>query len=105
MKNILKKRIGKTIKLIYNITTNNENASLEGRDFKIFIYPIDCPHEKMCLVTSIENDKLVAVFEGKDQVRLGLYVVELYENYKKNNQTVDDQIAFELVPHTIDEQR
>lgn len=100
---MVKKRIGKTIKLIYSITTNGQSTSLEGRDFTVFIYKMHDPCSKIKLPTYIEDDKLIATFEGKNQRELGVYCSEIYENLNKENQTVADQIAFELVPHSINE--
>lgn len=100
---IVKKRIGKTIKLIYNITTNGQQVPIVGRDFTVFIYKQFNPNCKLQLPTYVDNNKLIATFEGKNQKCTGVYCSEIYENYNKNNQTVSDQIAFELVSHTKDE--
>lgn len=95
-------RIGKDIAIRWSIKTNGQTVSLAGRDLKLEI--IDYYNKSMNIPFSIEGNVLLFVFYGKEQKKLGVYKLTLWENFGKVGQTVVDACeAFELVPCTCQE--
>lgn len=95
-------RIGKDINLRWEILTNGEAITLEGRDLKlVLINPLNAKTE---LDFSVNFNIIEARYKGTDQQRLGTYRMTLWENYQKDNQTVVDCCnAFQLVGSTCEE--
>lgn len=95
-------RIGKDINLRWEILTNGEAITLEGRDLKlVLINPLNAKTE---LDFSVNFNVIEARYKGTDQQRLGTYRMTLWENYQQDNQTVVDCCnAFQLVGSTCEE--
>lgn len=101
MNKINKSRIGKTIEFKFNITTNNEDSSLKNRDISVSIRSVT--GYSAILPFSIIRNTIIAVFEGSAQKSLGKHYIEVYENKDKNNQSVIDFDAVELVARSSEE--
>lgn len=102
MRPIPKNRIGKTFQCKWAITTNGEPTSLEGRDLTLML--IDPMGISTKVQFTIERENTISfTFQGKDQKKLGKYMLSLYENKDKLNQTVVDVDAFILVDYTYKE--
>lgn len=101
----IKKRIGKTIIFRWQVTTNGEDIPFDGRDLTIKIIDPTGNARKVDF-TFIDGTNIAEfIFEGKDQQKVGNYIIEMWENFGNDNQTVVDKInAFTLVRHTIEEE-
>lgn len=98
-----KVRFGKDLYITWNILTDGEAVSLEGRDLMVRLIQ---PNGDRTVIDDFEvngNTILVTIF-GKDQKQHGCHTLELWENYGKEGQNVVDVVnAFCLVQHTKDE--
>lgn len=92
-------RIGKDIRITWEILTNGEQQSLEGRDLKLVLTnPLRSREE---LKFSVESNRVVCKYLGVNQKQLGVYTLTLWENFGQPGQTaVDACKAFQLVPTT-----
>lgn len=92
-------RIGKTIDLKWSITTNGVAAALANRDLTLVIAD---PHgvKKVVNFTIQGVNTIKFTIEGKDQTKVGVYTLTLWENKNLANQSVLDTDAFELVTRT-----
>lgn len=92
-------RIGKDIRITWEILTNGEQHSLEGRDLKLVITnPLRSREE---FKFSVESNRVVCKYLGVNQKHLGVYTLTLWENFGQPGQTaVDACKAFQLVPYT-----
>lgn len=95
-------RIGKDIHITWEITTNGEPRSLEGRDLKlILITPL---RNNIGMKFSVDGNTIACDYHGAEQKYLGIYMLTLWENYGKLDQTaVDACNAFQLVATTCQE--
>lgn len=95
-------RIGKDIHITWGITTNGEPRSLEGRDLKlILITPL---RNNIGMKFSVDGNTIACDYHGAEQKYLGIYMLTLWENYGKLDQTaVDACNAFQLVATTCQE--
>lgn len=95
-------RIGKDIHITWEITTNGEPRSLEGRDLKlILITPL---RNNIVMKFSVDGNTIACDYHGAEQKYLGIYMLTLWENYGKSDQTaVDACNAFQLVATTCQE--
>lgn len=95
-------RIGKDIHITWGITTNGEPRSLEGRDLKlILITPL---RNNIGMKFSVDGNTIACDYHGAEQKYLGIYMLTLWENYGKPDQTaVDACNAFQLVATTCQE--
>lgn len=94
-----KERIGTTLNVAWEILTNGSAVSLEGRDIRVFV--ID-PHNKRTEMTGLQiggsvMDVVNFKFQGKIQEHPGVYRLECYENYGKDDQTILDDDVVMLV--------
>ena len=97
-----KERIGTTLTVVWEVLTNGDAVSLDGRDIRVFA--ID-PHKKRTEMTDLQiggsaMDVVTCVFEGKEQEHPGIYQLECIENYNKPNQAVLDDDVIMLVPRS-----
>lgn len=92
-------RIGKDIHITWEILTNGEPQTLEGRELKLVLTN---PLRQMVDVPfSVSENVIEASIYGKSQKHLGIYSLTLWENYGLIGQTaVDACKAFQLVPYT-----
>lgn len=92
-------RIGKDIHITWEILTNGEPQTLEGRELKLVLTN---PLRQMVDVPfSVSENVVEASIYGKSQKHLGIYSLTLWENYGLIGQTaVDACNAFQLVPTT-----
>lgn len=95
-------RIGKDIHITWEITTNGEPRSLEGRDLKlILITPL---RNNIGMKFSVDGNTIACDYRGTDHKCLGTYMLTLWENFGKEGQTaVDACNAFQLVSTTCQE--
>lgn len=92
-------RIGKDIAISWQILTNGEVVSLEGRDLTLQL--VDPLNRKIQIAFTVDVNKLETKVQGTTQKFLGKYSMTLWENYGKPGQTaVDACNAFELVKTT-----
>lgn len=96
-------RIHKDITIRWDVTTNGKVVSLEGRDLTLLL--TDASGRMIILPYSITNtNRLTATFYGKDQSKLGAYIISLAENLGKECETiVDSKDAFILVARSWQE--
>lgn len=96
-------RIGKDIIVKWNILTNGEPISLEGRDLYLeLIDPL-----KFCkkIDFNVNVNEISFILSGTEQKRTGTYSLTLWENYGIQGQTaVDCCEAFALVDKTCNEE-
>ena len=92
-------RIGKDIHITWNILTNSEPQSLDGRDLKLVITnPLRVRED---IPFTVSGNTVEANLYGSTQKHLGVYMLTLWENFGKPGQTaVDACKAFQLVPYT-----
>lgn len=90
-------RIHKDITLRWRVKTNGASTSLLGRDLVLFL--TDPFGDKTVLNFSVTDTNLItAVFYGKDQSKLGSYILTLAENVgQEGSNAVDEVDAFNLV--------
>lgn len=97
-------RIGKDIEIKWTILTNGETTSLLGRDLRLEMYLTVREEPKQIPFTVESGNILKFTIKGTEQENLGKYTLTLWENYKKDGQTILDACnAFELVKTTCDE--
>ena len=96
-------RIHKDITIRWDVTTNGKVVSLEGRDLTLLL--TDASGRMIILPYSVTNtNRLTATFYGKDQSKLGAYIISLAENLGKECETiVDSKDAFILVARSWQE--
>ena len=93
---MLRKRIGKDLRIRWHISINGERTDLKGYDLKLEL--IDYRGKRADLNFITEEDCVVSTFFGKDQKRLGVYRIILWVNKDKVGQTCTEVCdAFELV--------
>lgn len=95
-------RIGKTLKIRWEILTGGKSEPLSGRDLRLEI----ATGSRFRRDVSFEADGSVAefVFQGSEQRYVGAYMVTMWENRGKENQTVVDRCdAFCLVARSCEE--
>jgi len=101
---MIKKRIGKDLTFDWTITTNGQPLSLEGRDLTIILS--NPGGDRIVLPFTCNGNTVSFRYYGKDQKRLGVYSLTLWENYGNVGQTAVDKVkAFELVANTDLENR
>lgn len=104
MQNIKKIRIGKTIEFRFEVTTNGEKRTLEGRDIKLVLkYPSGVSKNVQFDIT--DGNHISYIFEGCEQHLVGVYWIEVYENKGKANQSVIDFDCVQLVSRTNQESK
>ena len=92
-------RIGKDIHITWEILTNGEPQSLDGRDLKLVLTNPLRAREDMEF--SVDGNRISCKFPGVKQKHLGVYMLTLWENFGQTGQTaVDACKAFQLVPYT-----
>lgn len=104
MASLIKKRIGNTLLLRWQVTTDGNNIPFDGRDLTLrLVDPVGIARNmkfNFASGTNIAEFK----FQGIDQTRIGAYTLEMWENKGQVEQVVVDKTeAFELVRHTKDE--
>lgn len=100
MEDIRKIRIGNTITIRFRLKTGGEEMPLEGRDIKVLMvnesgYAVYIPH------TISGTCDIEVKIEGRNDMSIGKYFVEVWENKGKVNELVVDFDAFILVPRTM----
>lgn len=90
-------RIGKDIVIMWNILTNGEPISLEGRNLKLVLStPL---RQKINLNFEVAGNEIKALYKGVEHKVLGSYTLTLWENYGTDGQSALDYCnAFTLVP-------
>ena len=98
---MIRKRIGKDIRIKWTILTNGEPLSLEGRDLALELVTAGIGRT---MTFEAHGNSITTVFYGRDQQRLGKYTLTLYENLGKANASVLDSCeGFVLVSSTCQE--
>ena len=98
---MIRKRIGKDIRIKWTILTNGEPLSLEGRDLALELVTAGIGRT---MTFEAHGNSITTVFHGRDQQRLGKYTLTLYENLGKANASVLDSCeGFVLVSSTCQE--
>lgn len=92
-------RIGNDITIDWTITRNGKAESFVGRDVTVRLLS---PDGKPCQCSASLNGNVVhAAFQGKDQQKLGVYMLLLVENEGQSSMTSIDEVdVFKLVAHT-----
>lgn len=104
MATVAKKRIGNTLIIRWQVTTDGEDIPFDGRRLELRL--VDPIGDSQPLPFTFEAGTNVAefIYQGKNQKRTGFYTVEMWENRGEDMQAVVDRTeAFELVKHTKDE--
>lgn len=99
---MIKKRIGNTLVFQFELKTNGESVTLDGRDIKLLL------RDPRGVTSSLnyrvaDGNVIFARFEGKDQKVVGKYSIVVWENKGKTDQAVFDFSAIELVNLSKDE--
>lgn len=92
-------RIGNSVIIRFELTTNGLPLPLEGRDIKVILRDRRGTDMELPFVTEGVNVVLTR-FEGYDQKLTGKYIIEVWENKGKPSQAVLDFDALELVPRS-----
>lgn len=92
-------QIGNTFRVRWRVLTNNEEKSFSGRDIKLLLL---APSGRDVSIVATEDTSaqatLTFVFQGADQMEMGVYRLALYENKGAASQSLTDEIlAFRLV--------
>lgn len=95
-------RIGKDIRIRWEITTDGAAIPLEGRDLLV---EIKTPFRVVSNIPfSVDGNTLILTYYGTEQKWVGKYSVTLWENKGKQGQNVVDTVnAFELVKTSPEE--
>lgn len=95
-------RIGKDIRIKWEITTDGAAIPLEGRDLNV---EIKSPFRVVRNIPfRVDGNTIIMTYYGKEQEWVGEYSVTLWENKGKQGQNVVDAIkAFELVKTSPEE--
>lgn len=95
-------RIGKDIRIRWEITTDGAAIPLEGRDLLV---EIKSPFRVVRNIPfSVDGNTLILTYYGTEQKWVGKYSVTLWENKGKQGQNVVDTVnAFELVKTSPEE--
>ena len=98
---IIKKRIGKDLKIGMDILTNGQAESLEGRNIRV-----EAIHElyegcRQTLLHTVNYNHITIMWAGKDHNVIGKYRLTIWENFGEIGQTaVDTCNAIELVSYS-----
>lgn len=95
-------RIGKDIRIRWEITTDGAAVPLEGRDLLV---EIKTPFRVVSNIPfSVDGNTLILTYYGTEQKWVGEYSITLWENKGKKGQNVVDTVnAFELVKTSPEE--
>lgn len=95
-------RIGNTIDIAVKVLTNGAEESLEGRDiFVRLVYPKGMAKDVTDWYLDVEDPTIIHfTIEGREQIKVGVYGIEVWENKDGISQAIFDQDIFELVSKT-----
>ena len=92
----LKRRIGTTIPIQFEVLTYGEPLPLDGREISVFL--VDPLGSSTSVDFTVTDGNVVSfTCQGKVQQELGTYRVEVYENKDQDGQKVFDMDVFTLV--------
>lgn len=94
-------RIGNDINVSWEVQTNNEAQSLEGKPLRLFVR---CAYRREEITDFKVNGAIISFTYGvKQQKHIGSYCVELVDETEDKVRTVCADLAFTLVAHSSDE--
>ncbi len=100
--NCYRKRIGKDLRISFDVRTNGELLPLEGRSLVL-----ELVHEygkRSRVPFTVSGHKVTLTFHGREQQMVGRYRLTLWENLGCDGQSVVDTCdGFELVPCSCQE--
>lgn len=94
-------RIGNDINVTWDVKTNNEALSLEGRSLRVYVR---CAYSRVEITNiSVSGTTIYFTFAAKQQKHIGGYCVELVDETNGQTRTICADLAFTLVAHSADE--
>lgn len=100
---VVKKRIGKDLRFTFEVLTNGEPITLDGRKISI---EITAANGTFKMYPSFEHEDNVVTFDflGIQQKFLGVHTMTVWENFGEVGQTAVDRYGIvELVRYTWEE--
>lgn len=98
---MIRKRIGKDLRISWRVTTNGEHGPLAGRDLRLEVS--DGVYNTVMPFLA-DGDTIHFTWYGREQKHTGTYSFVLWENPGQDNQTIIDYCnAIELVAHSCQE--